>query len=104
MRPWPVGVPPWQGGRRSQCAIETLVRRGDRAWRSWGSDAGLKPALRPVPVVESHPSPLSASRGPSALATSRVDALLENCGAGPGRLATAVGGVRTFAMYWGPRP
>ncbi|MGI8522688.1 MAG: uracil-DNA glycosylase [Nocardioides sp.] len=50
----------------TSCAIDALVRRGGPAAAVlWGRDAqSLKPALGPVPWVESaHPSPLSASRG-----------------------------------------
>lgn len=48
------------------CAIAALADRGGPLTAVlWGRDAqGLKPALGPVPWVESaHPSPLSASRG-----------------------------------------
>ena len=71
----------------TQCAIETLVRRGGPCVAIlWGSDArSLKPMLGGIPVVESpHPSPLSAYRGFfGSRPFSKVDALLERQGGRP---------------------
>jgi uracil-DNA glycosylase len=69
------------------CAIDALARRGGACVAVlWGRDAqGLKPALGPVPWVESaHPSPLSASRGFfGSRPFSRVNALLTDQGCPP---------------------
>ena len=69
------------------CAIHALAQRGGPlAAILWGRDAqGLKPALGPVPWVESaHPSPLSAARGFfGSRPFSRVDALLAEQGGRP---------------------
>lgn len=71
----------------TSCAIDALVRRGGPAAAVlWGRDAqSLKPALGPVPWVESaHPSPLSASRGFfGSRPFSRVNRLLVEQGAEP---------------------
>lgn len=71
----------------TECAIEALARRGGPcAAILWGRDAqSLKPALGPIPWVESaHPSPLSASRGFfGSRPFSRVNRLLEEQGDGP---------------------
>lgn len=71
----------------TSCAIDALVRRGGpTAAVLWGRDAqSLKPALGPVPWVESvHPSPLSASRGFfGSRPFSRVNRLLTEQGAEP---------------------
>ena len=71
-------------------AIATLVRRAEAgapcAAILWGRDAqGLKPALGPIPWVESaHPSPLSASRGFfGSRPFTRVNRLLVEQGAEP---------------------
>jgi uracil-DNA glycosylase len=71
-------------------AIATLVRRAEAgapcAAVLWGRDAqSLKPALGPIPWVESvHPSPLSASRGFfGSKPFSRVNRLLVEQGAAP---------------------
>ena len=71
-------------------AIAVLVRRAESgapcAAILWGRDAqGLKPALGPVPWVESaHPSPLSASRGFfGSRPFTRVNRLLAEQGAEP---------------------
>ena len=65
-------------------AIEVLAHRGGPlAAILWGRDAqSLKPALGPVPWVESvHPSPLSASRGFfGSKPFSRVNRMLEQQG------------------------
>ena len=74
----------------TQCAIHALVRRARAgaplAAILWGRDAAtLKPALAPVPWVESaHPSPLSASRGFfGSRPFSRVNQLLVERGGTP---------------------
>ena len=71
----------------TECAISALVRRGGPLVAIlWGRDAqSLKPALGPIPWVESaHPSPLSASRGFfGSRPFSRVNRLLEEQGGGP---------------------
>ncbi|MDQ4052090.1 MAG: uracil-DNA glycosylase [Actinomycetota bacterium] len=71
-------------------AIATLVRRAEAgapcAAILWGRDAqSLKPALGPIPWVESvHPSPLSASRGFfGSRPFTRVNRLLVEQGAEP---------------------
>ena len=71
-------------------AIATLVRRAEAgapcAAILWGRDAqSLKPALGPIPWVESvHPSPLSASRGFfGSRPFTRVNRLLVGQGAEP---------------------
>jgi uracil-DNA glycosylase len=71
-------------------AIATLVRRAEAgapcAAILWGRDAqSLKPALGPIPWVESvHPSPLSASRGFfGSRPFTRVNRLLVEQGAAP---------------------
>ncbi len=71
-------------------AISVLVRRAEAgapcAAVLWGRDAqSLKPALGPIPWVESaHPSPLSASRGFfGSRPFTRVDRLLVEQGAQP---------------------
>jgi uracil-DNA glycosylase len=68
-------------------AITALVRRGGPlAAILWGRDAqSLKPALGPVPWVESaHPSPLSAARGFfGSRPFSRVNSLLTDLGGDP---------------------
>lgn len=69
----------------TQCAITALASRGGPcAAVLWGRDAqSLKPALGPVPWVESvHPSPLSAARGFfGSRPFSRVNQLLADQGA-----------------------
>lgn len=72
------------------CAIQALVTRASNgsplAAILWGRDAqALKPALGPVPYVESvHPSPLSAHRGFfGSRPFSRVNQLLVDQGADP---------------------
>jgi uracil-DNA glycosylase len=71
----------------TDCAIAALARRGGAAVAIlWGRPAQtLKPALGPIPWVESaHPSPLSAARGFfGSRPFSRVDRLLEEQGAAP---------------------
>jgi uracil-DNA glycosylase len=71
----------------TDCAIAALVRRGGAAAAIlWGRDAqSLKPALGPIPWVESaHPSPLSAARGFfGSRPFSRVNQLLTDQGADP---------------------
>jgi uracil-DNA glycosylase len=71
----------------TECAIRALASRGGPlAAILWGKDAqGLKPALGPIPWVESvHPSPLSASRGFfGSRPFSRVNALLVQQGGAP---------------------
>lgn len=71
----------------TDCAIDALARRGGPcAAILWGRDAqSLKPALGPIPWVESaHPSPLSASRGFfGSRPFSRVNRLLADQGAPP---------------------
>lgn len=71
----------------TSCAIDALVRRGGPAAAIlWGRDAqSLKPALGPIPWVEStHPSPLSAYRGFfGSRPFSRVNRLLAEQGAEP---------------------
>ena len=68
----------------TDCAIAALAARGGPCVAIlWGRDAqSLKPALGPIPYVESaHPSPLSASRGFfGSRPFSRVDRLLEEQG------------------------
>lgn len=68
-------------------AIEALVQRGGPlAAILWGRDAqSLRPALGPVPYVESaHPSPLSAYRGFfGSKPFSRVNAMLAEQGGSP---------------------
>ena len=68
-------------------AIAVLAERGGPlAAILWGRDAqSLKPALGPIPWVESaHPSPLSAHRGFfGSKPFSRVNALLEQQGGSP---------------------
>jgi uracil-DNA glycosylase len=68
-------------------AIEALAARGGPlAAIRWGRDAqSLKPALGPIPWVESvHPSPLSAGRGFfGSRPFSKVNALLERQGGSP---------------------
>jgi uracil-DNA glycosylase len=68
-------------------AIDVLAARGGpMAAILWGRDAqSLKPALGPIPWVESaHPSPLSASRGFfGSRPFSRVNRLLEEQGGAP---------------------
>jgi uracil-DNA glycosylase len=68
-------------------AIDVLAARGGpMAAILWGRDAqSLKPALGPIPWVESvHPSPLSASRGFfGSKPFSRVNRLLEEQGGAP---------------------
>ncbi|MFC5175775.1 uracil-DNA glycosylase [Nocardioides taihuensis] len=68
-------------------AIDVLAARGGpMAAILWGRDAqSLKPALGPIPWVESaHPSPLSASRGFfGSRPFSRVNRLLEEQGGDP---------------------
>ena len=72
-------------------AIDVLAARGGpMAAILWGRDAqSLKPALGPIPWVESaHPSPLSASRGFfGSRPFSRVNRLLEEQGGASGGLA-----------------
>jgi uracil-DNA glycosylase len=84
----------WGWEEVTDAAIDALVARGRPLVAVlWGRDArSLAPRLGAVPRIESaHPSPLSAHRGfLGSRPFSRVDALLEEQGADPVGLASAV--------------